>query len=195
MDNVQLKIDKVLKDFWQNYLPKEYNNDNLLKEDSLKCLMYYHLRTYLSDNWLNRHRIRIFPEFVLAQGKRADIAIVQLIPTSQRVDKHLSDCVEKVMGIVELKFKSADVIDAFYADVKKLHDYSKMYPDCQLYAGFVHEERYNDTNCSWFDGRQTSKWAKGRVSELLGYWDKTTDSFTTKVLAYNQLSSLGKANK
>ncbi|WP_024834025.1 hypothetical protein [Ruminiclostridium josui] len=186
MENIQFKIDRVLKDFWINVLPKEYNNDNLLKEDSLKCLMYYHLRTHLSDAWLNRHRIRIYPEFILTPGKRADIAIVQLIPAAQRADKHLSNCVEKVSAIIELKYKSADVADDFYADVKKLHDYSKLFPDSQLYAGFIHEERYNDANCSWFDGRQTSKWAKGRVAEMLGYWDEATDSFTTKVIAYNE---------
>ncbi len=186
MDNIQFKIDKALKDFWKNYLPEEYNNDNLLKEDSLKCLLYYHLRTCLNDSWLKRHRIRIFPEFNLQQGKRADIAIVQLFPSPQRIGKHLSNCVEKVIAIIELKFKSADVVDDFYIDVKKLHAYSKIYPDCQLYAGFIHEELYNDNNCSWFDGRQTSKWAKGRVSELLGYWDEATDSFTTKVISYNE---------
>jgi|GEM_PF-47045 len=91
---------------------------------------------------------------------RADIAIVQLVPAPQRVGKHLSNCVEKVKAIIELKYKSADVVDDFYADVKKLYDYSKLFPDSQLYAGFIHEERYNDSNCSWFDSRQTSKWAK-----------------------------------
>lgn len=186
MDNIQLKIDKVLKNFWFNVLPKEYNNDNLLKEDSLKCLMYYHLRTNLSDAWLNRHRLRIYPEFIITPGKRADIAIVQLLPAAQREGKHLSNCVEKVLAIIELKYKSADVIDDFYADVKKLHGYSKLFPDSQLYAGFIHEERYNDGNCSWFDGRQTSRWAKGRVAEMLGYWDEVTDTFITKVKAYNE---------
>ena len=186
MDSIQLKIDKVLKDFWLNYLRKEYSNDNLLKEDSLKCLMYYHLRTHLSDTWLNRHRIRIYPEFILTPGKRADIAIVQLLPAAQRVSKHLSNCVEKVKVIIELKYKFADVVDDFYTDVKKLHDYSKLFSDSQLYAGFIHEEIYNDTNCSWFDDRQTSKWAKGRVVEMLGYWDETDDGFTTKVIAYNE---------
>lgn len=168
-ENVKLKIDSVLKDFWLNYLPQEYNHHNLLKEDSLKCLIYYHMRTYLGDSWLNRHRIRIFSEFVLAQGKRADIAITQLTPASDRQGKYLGNCIENIIAIIELKYKSAGIVEAFYADVKKLHDYSKIYPDCQLYAGFVHEERYNKTNCSWFDGRQTRKWAKGRVSELLGY--------------------------
>lgn len=130
--------------------------------------------------------IRIFPEFLLKQGKRADIAIVQLVTAPNRKGKFLGNCVESIIAIIELKYKSADVTDAFHSDVKKLHEYSKQYPTCQLYAGFVHEERYNDTNCSWFDGRQTSKWAKGRVAEMLGYWDEATDYFTTKVMAYNE---------
>ena len=87
--------------------------------------------------------------------------------------------------IIELKYKFADVVDDFYTDVKKLHDYTKLFPDNPLYAGFIHEERYNDTNCSWFDDRQSSKWAKGRVAEMLGYWDEATDSFITKVIPYN----------
>lgn len=185
MDDIQLKIDKTLKDIWTNILPKEYYKHNLLKEDSLKCVIYHYLRLYLSNGWFNRHRIRIFPEFYVARGMRADIAIVQLIPAAERAEKDLSDWVERIIAIIELKYKSAYVIDDFYSDVKKLHVYSKLFPNSQLYAGFIHEKQYSDANCSWFDGRQTSKWANGRVSELLGYWDDAGDYFIPNVISYN----------
>jgi len=125
----------------------------------------------------------------LNNQKRADIAIVKLKPKNEREGCFLRDCIEELLAIIELKFKgsSADS-QVFYNDVYKLKEYAKSYPDVQLYAGFIQESLYNDSNCSWFDGRQTSKWAKGRVTELLGYWDEKNEEFIVKVNAYNNLN-------
>lgn len=72
----------------------------------------------------------------------------------------------------------------FYDDVFKLKEYAKAFPKAQLYAGFNSGSAKNDSNCFWFDGRQTSKWAKGRVTELLGYWDENTEDFMVNVRSY-----------
>ncbi|MCE7699774.1 MAG: hypothetical protein K8E24_013495, partial [Methanobacterium paludis] len=143
MGDIEL-IDKTIKEFWATQLVKEYENHHLLKEDSLKCVIYHYLRSNLSDGWLLRHRIRIYPEFLLKDNKKADIAIVKICPKGERVNKYLGDCIEEVLAIIELKYKSAGVKDAFfYSDVSKLHEYAQVYPECQLYAGFIHEEYSN----------------------------------------------------
>ena len=188
MDTI-LKVDRAIKNIWLNQIPRDYNQHYLLEEDSLKCALYFHLRSELGDGWLNRYRIRIYSELHLNNQKRADIAIVKLKPKNEREGCFLRDCIEEVLAIIELKFKGSSAnSQVFYNDVYKLKEYAKSYPDVQLYAGFIQESLYNDSNCSWFDGRQTSKWAKGRVTELLGYWDEKDEEFTVKVNAYNNLN-------
>lgn len=181
-------IDRVIKRIWIEELPKQYNDGHLLKEDSLKCLIYHYLRCKLSDEWLIRHRIRIYPEYLFEDGKRADVAIVKICPKSERKDKHLSKCVEEVISIIELKYKTKNIINDFYKDISKLKYYATTLPKCQLYAGFISEDYYNKNDCSWFDERQTKNWANGCVSELLGYLDKDTKDFVTYINSYNNLN-------
>ena len=183
------KIDKAIKRIWLYEIPRDYSRHYLLEEDSLKCALYFYLRSELGDGWLNRHRIRIYSELHLENQNRADLAIVRVVPKNEREGKFLGDCIEEVLTVIELKYKGSSVDNnVFYKDVSKLKKYVKDYPNAQLYAGFIQETLYNDLNCSWFDGRQTSKWAKGRVTELLGYWDESTEDFTVKINAYNGLN-------
>ncbi len=187
MDTINI-IDRAIKKIWLNQIPRDYNRHYLLEEDSLKCALYFYLRSELGDGWLNRYRIRIYSELHLENQKRADLAIVKVEPKNERDGYFLGDCIEEVLAIIELKLKGSSIDSrVFYNDVFKLKEYAKAYPHAQLYAGFIQESLYNESNCSWFDGRQTSKWAKGRVTELLGYWDKDED-FNVKVNAYNNLN-------
>lgn len=182
------KLDRVIKEAWLEDIKKDYDDDYLLLEDSVKCSFYYNLRRRLGDGWLKKYRLRIIPEYHLFNGYRADIAIVKLVKKHERGNKHLSSCVESVISIIELKHKNASVINEFYKDRDKLHIYSKEYPNTQLYTGFIHEEFYNKDNSSWFDGRQINNWAKGRVCELLGYWSEESDDFVTEIKSYNKLN-------
>jgi len=180
-------IDGILKRFWVEELPKQYKDNHLLKEDSLKCEIYHYLRCKLENGWLIRHRIRIYPEYLFENGKKADIAIVRLCPKYETNDKYLGDCIEEVIAIIELKYKSGNINKDFYSDVSKLKEYASSFANCQLYAGFI-QEYYHDKNYSWFDGRQTKNWAKGRVVELLGYLDKDSNNFVSKINSYNNLN-------
>ncbi|MDD2402737.1 MAG: hypothetical protein PHD60_11165 [Clostridia bacterium] len=142
----------------------------------MKCALYYHIRSKLGDGWLKANRLRVISEYHLNDEYRADLAIVKLVKKEDRKGKHLSTCIESILSIIELKHKGAQAINPFYEDRNKLYSYSKQYPNAQLYAGFIHEEYYNVNNSSWFDGRQTSNWAKGRVCELLGYWSEDDEA-------------------
>ena len=132
-------IDGILKRFWVEELPKQYKDNHLLKEDSLKCEIYHYLRCKLENGWLIRHRIRIYPEYLFENGKKADIAIVRLCPKYETNDKYLGDCIEEVIAIIELKYKSGNINKDFYSDVSKLKEYASSFANCQLYAGFIQE--------------------------------------------------------
>ena len=47
-ENVMKEIDHTIKEIWLNNIAKDYSNHFLLKEDSLKCCFYYHLRRKLA---------------------------------------------------------------------------------------------------------------------------------------------------
>ncbi|MZP28710.1 hypothetical protein GTO91_03120 [Heliobacterium undosum] len=170
MDRITDYIQAIIADLWVKEVSKDYNDHFLLKEDSLKCAFYYYLRLKLGDGWLIRHRIRVYPEYHLSKRRKADLAIVRVEHKSNRKGRHLSECVEDVLAIIEFKYKVAHVEDPFIEDRNKLRSYAEDYKEAHLYACFVHEKLYENPP-SWFDGRQTNGWAEGRVSELIGYWN------------------------
>lgn len=55
-------IDKTIKEIWVSEIRDDYEEDYLLKEDSLKNSLYFHLRTKL-EILLREHDLRIFPEY------------------------------------------------------------------------------------------------------------------------------------
>ncbi|MEQ6391395.1 hypothetical protein RZN22_19220, partial [Bacillaceae bacterium S4-13-58] len=59
---MQKVIDRAIKNVWNSNIPRDYQSFYLLKEDSLKNALYYHLRTKLHD-FLETNNIRIFTEF------------------------------------------------------------------------------------------------------------------------------------
>lgn len=163
------KLDDTIKQIWTEDIPTDYQNDFLLLEDSLKCTFYHHLRNRLGDGWFKNHRLRIYPAYRLSIGKKANLAIVLVKPAMERLGKHLSKSVDSELAIIEFKYKNAGVDQPFFDDKKKLYEYFKAYPDTKLYAAFIRES-INDS--SWFDRRQTENWGKGRLTELLGFWDE-----------------------
>ena len=71
-------IDKTIKEIWVNEIKNDYDEDYLLKEDSLKNSLYFHIRSTLEDV-LRDNNLRIYPEFYFTELKyRADLAIVQM---------------------------------------------------------------------------------------------------------------------
>lgn len=171
MNNTEIlqKLDKTIQQIWKEDIPTDYNSGCLLLEDSLKCAFYHHLRNRLGDGWFKNHRLRIYPEYRLSIGKKADLAIVLVKSAMERLGKHLSECVESELAIIEFKYKNARVDQPFFDDKKKLYEYFKAYPDTKLYAAFIRE---SENDSSWFDRRQTENWGKGRLTELLGFWDE-----------------------
>lgn len=167
-NSIKTKIDSTIKDIWQNSIRKDYENDHLLKEDTLKNCFYYHLRRKLGTKFLEDNNIRIFTEFndsaLKGSGFRADIAIVEM---GKEDYTYLGDNVKSIIAIIELKYKNSTCnYDVFFMDIEKVKNYIKSYHiDCQYYLGFIHEKEH-EKETHWLDDRQTKNWASKKVTVL-----------------------------
>lgn len=165
-------INQAIKHLWEHDISTDYNNYRLLKEDSLKNAFYYHLRKCLGDIFLDEHSLQIFTEFdygpLKGTGKRADLAIVKMNCESE--EEFLGDCVEEIIAIIELKYKSnKNAVDAIMSDVKKIRNYiTEERIDCMYYLGAICETDWDNSHYINDD----CEWAKGRVVELVASYDE-----------------------
>jgi len=164
--NVLIEIDKAIKEIWLNEIVNDYGEGLLLKEDSLKCSLYHHMRNKL-DYILKENNLRIYPEFYFKSLKyRADIVIVEIEENSDK--EYLADMVKNVIAIIELKYDygtDEQTMSVIKNDVWKIKDYiqtGKML--CQYYFGVIYENECVTLN--WIDKRSSNNWAKGYVTEL-----------------------------
>ena len=161
-------IDKTIKEIWVNEIKKDYDEDYLLKEDSLKNSLYFHIRSKLEDV-LRDNNLRIYPEFYFPELKyRADLAIVQMDTESENY--YLRDRVKEVVAIFELKYVNASNNDEateqwIMEDIKKFKRYIREGQlNAQFYFAVIYENERKRMN--WMDQRSSKCWAKGRVTEL-----------------------------
>lgn len=165
--SVLKEIDRTIKTIWKKDIQKDYWDEYLLKEDSLKCAMYYHLRKKL-DKLLRENHLRIYPEFFFKELRyRADIAIVEI--DEEMEYSWLGEVVTDVIALFELKCtrgKDAATINWIKTDLWKFKDYLNVagLTDCQFYFTAIYESEREWLN--WLDARSTNNWAKGRVTEL-----------------------------
>lgn len=161
------QVDRVIKETWLNNVKRDYEGCHLLKEDALKASLYFHVRRKLGTKFLEENNLRIFTEFsdggIGELGYRADIAIVEIGSDTQA---YLGDNIKSVIAIIELKYRGSEASDEyFYDDVTKIKSYVKNLKwDCQFYLGFISEKEY--CHPFWLDGRQTNKWAFGKLVVL-----------------------------
>ena len=161
-------IDRTIKKVWNSNLLDDYDDYYLLREDSLKCALYYHLRRKLSF-LQKKYDIRIYPEFYVQDLKyRADLAIVKV--DFEKETKDFRDKVENILALVELKFvggNSQNVLDAVKRDVTKMHDYYSIRPDTQYYCGVIYEAEFDELKL--IDKRSTNYWADGNLAILKAF--------------------------
>lgn len=161
-------LDKTIKQIWVNEIKRDYEEDYLLKEDSLKNSLYFHIRSKLQEV-LKDNNVRIYPEYYFQELKyRADLAIVQVDTESENY--YLKDRVSEVVAIFELKYVNASNNDEateqwIMEDIKKFKRYiqeGKL--NAQFYFAVIYENERKRMN--WMDQRSSKHWAKGRVTEL-----------------------------
>ncbi len=160
------EIDRTIKEIWRDNVRKDYWNDYLDKEDTLKCDLYYHMRRKL-DRIMKENNLRIFTEYYFPELKyRADMVIVEI---DSEIDAPLDNSVINFAALFELKYTSGydqASVDWIKHDYWKFKDYLNIgLSECQFYFATIYEE-----DCdwlAWLDARSTNNWADGRVTELV----------------------------
>lgn len=164
------QIDNTIKYIWTYDIKQDYDKNYLLKEDTLKNALYFHLRNKLST-LLEKYNLRIFTEFntdvFRGTGYRPDMIIAQI---KEEPEGFLGDCIEDYACIIELKFKGtfqgAENILEDYDKIK--HYIENLKIDCNYYMATIWE--YEDKPTSWT--RKNAAWAKGKLTELNASFEK-----------------------
>jgi hypothetical protein len=187
-DTIKLQemIDLSIKKVWTQHIKEDYQKFYLLKEDTLKNALYYHLRRELKDTFLDENKIRIYTEFYYQNGI-ADLAIVKL--KDEFGQAHLKDEIDEVLAIIELKYKSGVSTAPFENDTQKVIQYIENNDVTQFYLAFIHEVEYEmNSDDSWFTFEQQNL-VKGRVTELSGYYIEGINQMIWQVNSHHNMNS------
>lgn len=168
-------IDEAIQSIWENEIRNDYENRRLLKEDTLKNALYYHLRNRIG--WLcDECDLRIFTEFTddkfRGTGRIPDMVIARM--DMKKDVRYWGDAVTECLAVIEIKYKAnAGASRDIFADYDKLRYYvEKLNVESKLYMATIWE--CEDDPTTW--ERKNAAWAKGKVTELnasfkRGTWD------------------------
>lgn len=155
-------------EIWNKNIAKDYNDVYLLREDTLKCSFYHHLRVELGT-FFKQHNLAILTEFqgrkYICSNYRPDIVIVKMKDNCN--EPYFIDRIDKLLFVIELKYKdgSYSSTDAIECDCKKVKNYVELLNDeCQLVLAVIQECYWE--NQFWFDEEDKSL-LEGRVTELI----------------------------
>lgn len=164
-------IDSIIKDVWLEDLKKDYAENHLLKEDSLKNAFYFHLRMRLGESFLRKNNIRIFTEYYI-DGERIDLVIAEIDPL-KATEYYLADCVKNVIAVVEMKYKNTHTNKSvLYQDVNKVLSFIEGWGNnTKHYLAFIHEKYYKARDVSNWINKEQAIIVKGKVTELYAYLD------------------------
>ena len=173
MTNTQIQniIHKTIVSIWKEKIPEDYDYGWLLKEDTLKNALYFHLRNELEELF-DENDVRIFTEFTDEKFKcsrcRPDIVIAKV--DMEKSVKYWGDAVTKCLAVVEIKnkagFKPHEEIEADYMKLKYYVEDLNV-TGC-LYMATIWE--YEDDATTWI--RKNAAWAKGKVTELNASYER-----------------------
>lgn len=187
MFNVLKVLDATIKRIWKDNIYDDYVEEFLLKEDSLKNALYYHIRRELTDSFMERQNIRIFTEYELDNNCRADIAIVRLKPEAEKNDRcSIKENIETVLAVIEIKYKDNKTsINPFRSDINKMKKYisSGLYPECQFYLAFICENETIKID-SWI-GKE-HQWIKNNLTVLDIMYSEKIGYYESRIETYNQ---------
>ncbi|MBR1728888.1 MAG: hypothetical protein IJ728_05130 [Selenomonadaceae bacterium] len=158
------EIDRIIKTTWLKKIKKDFNENYLYNEDSLKCSFYYHLRKKI-DKICRENNLRIYSEITFPEiASRADIVIAKISADDKRI------YYEDTVALFELKYTGGtnkNTIDWVMNDIKKFKKYFREanLTETQFYFACIYCEEC--AYLQWItDKRTTNNWANGRVTEL-----------------------------
>lgn len=163
LDVIQV-IDEVIISIWQHEIKADYEAGWLLKENTLKNALYFHLRSKLGKLFVEND-IRIFTEFTdwkfKHSGYRPDMVIARVNTDSD--ESYWGDAATNCLAVIELKYKTGfNASEEIYADYDKLRYYVETLGiDSKLYMATIWE--YEDDETAW---AEDADWLRDRVTEL-----------------------------
>ena len=166
-------IDETIISVWTNEIQNDYKKLWLLKEDSLKNALYFHLRTHLGK-WFDENDIRIFTEFTdhkfKHSGYRPDMVIAKINPDADVA--YWGDAVTECIAVIELKYKTGFAAnEEIYSDYDKLKYYiDTLGVKSKLYMATIWE--YEDDETAWLEN---TEWALDKVVELNASYKRNSD--------------------
>lgn len=176
--NKKIKLlDTIIKRVWAEDVSDDYDHNLILNEDTLKNVLYFYLRNHFEK----------MPELenycIFTECTHYGFSALNYTPDMVVVDTET----DKIVAIFELKFKSKNchnVEDLVYYDFHKLKEYmdalDTVHNECQYYIAAITLGEFDRAN--WLDGR--SKWAKGRVAELIAY--EPDGNIMFQVISHNE---------
>ena len=166
-------IDEAIKSIWVNEIRNDYENRRLLKEDTLKNAMYFHLRNRIG--WLcDECDLRIFTEFTdwnfHGTRKIPDMVIARM--DMQRDVQYWGHAVKDCLAVIEFKYKAnAGAVKDIEDDCDKLRYYiEELKIVSNLYMATIWE--CTDDPTTWIP--EDDAWAKGKVTELNASYARKT---------------------
>lgn len=172
-ESIAQTIEETIISVWKNEIQNDYEKLWLLKEDSLKNALYFHLRTHLEE-LLSENDIRIFTEFTdykfKHSGYRPDMVIAKIDPHADVA--YWGDAVTECIAVIELKYKTGFAAnEEIYADYNKLEHYvGTLGVNSKLYMATIWE--CEDDESAWL---QDAEWAAGKVVELNASYKRGSD--------------------
>ena len=166
-------IDATIISVWKNEIQNDYKKLWLLKEDSLKNTLYFHLRTVLGE-LLDQNDMRIFTEFTDCEfkhsGYRPDMVIAKIDPDADVA--YWGDAVTECIAVIELKYKTGFAAnEEIYSDYDKLKCYiDTLGINSKLYMATIWE--CEDDETAWLEDVE---WAVNKVVELNASYKRNSD--------------------
>ena len=166
-------VDEAITSIWTDKIKTDYEDGWLLKEDTLKNALYFHLRSKLG-NLFEENDIRIFTEFTdwkfKHSGYRPDMVIARVNTDSD--ESYWGDAVTNCLAVIELKYKTGfNSSEEIYADYDKLRYYIEtLGVDSKLYMATIWE--YEDDETAW---AEDAAWTLGKLTELNASYKRNSD--------------------
>jgi len=127
VESIYKKIHETIIEVWRYDIKSDYNQYFLLREDTLKNALYFHIRNRLGDAFMKDNHLAIFTEYKIDTNETIDLVVVKL-DIEKAKDNKLKDCVKEIIAIVEIKYKNQTASEnIFINDVKKILNYTNKF--------------------------------------------------------------------
>lgn len=166
------RIKEIVKYIWVNEIKNDHYNGMLLREDSLKSSLYFHLRNYLKYE-IEHDNVRIYTEYyVKGCNATADIAVA-LIDNDYKEYHDVKDATHPI-AVFELKALSAKIGKKKFQDdidkVKNIYENAEILNACDFYLCFINE--YGDEDQFWVDKRHKKNF---KITECTAVYNWETE--------------------